>query len=286
MAFTQKWILIVDDEQEIRDSVRELLVLTFGEDEIRIVEAKDGMEATAKIKNQMFDCIITDMRMPKKEGDAFITSIRQNPYNESTPVIMLTSHPNKRILKDFRFIYLMEKPFLHDELTELVANQLKIGGGDRLAADMVNRLVNAASSFLNYALKVDQVEIESPKAKSAGDSMSAEYMSKVDIFDKGIHNSFSILVSSDDLKNLASSMSNIEGADLSRMAYALGQSILKHSMKQVKSSGGNFKISSYAGKEVEENLVSKKGIIIPIKAKNVRLQILACGEKSNKRAAA
>ena len=232
----------------------------------------------------MFDCILTDMRMPKKEGDAFITSVRQNPFNAATPIIMLTSHPNKKILNEFRFIYLMEKPFQHDELTSLVANQLKIGGkGDRLAADMVNRLVNAASSFLNYAMKVDKVEIESPKAKGIGEDLSAEYMSKVDIFDKGVHNSFSILVSTDDLKNLAKAMGNIDTSDLNRVAYALGQSILKHSLKQVKSTG-NVKITSFEGKSVGENLLKKKGIVIPIKANDVRVQILACGEDAKKRA--
>ena len=281
MSFNAKWILIVDDEQEIRDSVRELLTLTFGSDDIRIVEAKDGMEATSKVKNQMFDCIITDMRMPKKEGDAFIMSVRQNPFNESTPIIMLTSHPNKRLINDFRFIYLMEKPFLHDELTDLVANQLKIGGqGDRLAADMVNRLVNAASAFLNHAMSIEQVEVESPKAKSSGEKIQADFMSKVDMFEKGVHNSFSILVETKDLENLAAKMGNIDTSDLNRVAYALGQLILRHSMKKVKHTSGNFKITSYSAEQIDEKIIKKKGIIIPLKASDVRLQILACGEKA------
>jgi CheY-like chemotaxis protein len=88
-----KWILLVDDEEEIIASVSELLKLTFGEDDLKIVEARNGMDATGKVKNQKFDCIITDMKMPKKEGDALIVSVRQNPFNADTPIIMLTAFP-------------------------------------------------------------------------------------------------------------------------------------------------------------------------------------------------
>lgn len=281
-----KWILLVDDEEEIRASLRELLYVTFGEDELRIVEAHDGIEATGKIKNQKFDCIITDMRMPKKEGDAFIVSVRQNPFNDETPVIMLTGYPNKKILKQFRFVYLMEKPFLHNELTELVSTQLKIGNqGGRLAADMVNNLVDATKLFLTQSLRGEEVAIESPTAKRSGDGVEVEHMSQVNIYDNRIHNSFSLIVKESDLKKITAKFQNIDTNSLDKVGFALGQSILKYALKNMKNRGSiNYNIVSYARKEAEDKLSPKRGIMIPINCGEVKIKILACGE-ANKKAA-
>ena len=244
MAFKKKWILIVDDEEEIRSAVRELLTITFGEDDLRILEAGNGLEAASKIKNQQFDCIITDMKMPKKEGDALIVSVRQNPMNAETPIIMLTGFPNKRILKEFRYVYLMEKPFLHNELTELVGTQLKIGNtGGRLAADMVNSLVSATQMFLETALASTDVVIETPSAKKSGQKMDVEFVSQVNIYDDGTHNSFSILVKETDLQNLSKQLTSIKDKPSREIGFALGQSILKFALKNMQHTGA-YKIDS------------------------------------------
>jgi len=281
LAFQPKWILLVDDEQEIIDSLRELLQVTFGEDELRIVEARDGIQATGKIKNQKFDCIITDMKMPKKEGDALIVSVRQNPFNAETPIIMLTGHPNKKILRDVRFVYLMEKPFLHNELTDLLATQLKVGNtGERLAADMVNSLVTATTQFLGKALKSEEVVIESPVAKKNGEDAQVEYVSQVNIYDNGVYNSFSILINEEDLMNLSKTLKSIKDTPIKHVGYALGQSILKFALKDMNSSSAqNYNIHSFSKEEAGENITGKKGIIIPIRCGDVNLRVLASGDK-------
>ena len=281
LGSSQKWILLVDDEQEVLDSVKELLHLTFGEEELRVVQSKDGIEATGKIKNQKFDCIITDMKMPKKEGDALIVSVRQNPMSAETPIIMLTGFPNKRILKEFRFVYLMEKPFLHNELTDLVSTQLKIGSsGSRLAADMVNSLVSATSLFLSKSLSSEEVTIDSPAAKRTGEDIDVEYVSQVNIYDNGIYNSFSILINEDDLKNLAQKLKSIKDTPMKHIGYALGQSILKFALKDMNSSSAqNYNIHSFSKEEAGDNISSKKGIIIPIRCGDINLRVLASGDK-------
>jgi CheY-like chemotaxis protein len=282
-----KWILLVDDEEEIIASVSELLKLTFGEDDLKIVEARNGMDATGKVKNQKFDCIITDMKMPKKEGDALIVSVRQNPFNADTPIIMLTAFPNKKILNDFRFVYLMEKPFLHNELTDLIATQLKVGNsGDRLAADMVNNLVFAAQTFLTTVLKTENFSLESPAAKKSGQELDVEFASQVNLYDNGIHNSFSLLVNKEDLIKLSEKMNSLKDTPLERIGYALGQSILKHAIKGMKKSSSiNFNLYMMEGEEAKKNLQPKKGIIIPMECEGIHLRILASGEKKKARAA-
>lgn len=287
MGAVTKWVLLVDDEEEIVASVKELLLLTFGEDELKIVEARNGMDATGKVKNQKFDCIITDMKMPKKEGDALIVSVRQTPFNADTPIIMLTAFPNKKILKDFRFTYLMEKPFLHNDLTELVATQLKVGNaGDRLAADMVNNLVTAAETFLTTVIKEPEFKLESPLAKKAFEKIPVEYVSQVNMFDNGVHNSFSLLTSAEDLQKLAEHMPHLKGTPLERIGYALGQSILKHAIQGMRGrSTVNYNVHTLEGDDAGKTLNPKKGIVIPMSCSGVNLRVLASGEKKKRRVA-
>ncbi len=286
MASETKWILLVDDEQEILDSVRELLLLTFGEDKLRIIQAQNGMDATSKVKNQKFDCIITDMKMPKKEGDAFIVSVRQTPFNEDTPVVMLTGFPNEKILSDFRFLYLLEKPFNHDQLIDLVSTQLKMGNkGDRLAADMVNNIINASKMFLTTALGTEEFEFNSPVAKKLGEPLATQYVSLLNMFDKGAHNSFYLLVSDEDLLSISSKMKNLNDTSLETIAYALGQAILSHAMKSINRQNGlKASIVTLQGQDAAKSLESKRGIMIPMVCEGVNLRVLACGEQRKKSA--
>ena len=57
-------ILVVDDEDLVRFSVRQML-----EDEgHQVEEAADGVEGMAKIESGPFDLMVTDIVMPRKEG--------------------------------------------------------------------------------------------------------------------------------------------------------------------------------------------------------------------------
>lgn len=69
-------ILIVDDEEEIRNLLSEMLN-EFLEFPVTILEAQDGQEALAKIRNQKFHLIITDLKMPKLDGQGLFKSL---PY--------------------------------------------------------------------------------------------------------------------------------------------------------------------------------------------------------------
>jgi len=57
-------ILIIDDEKVIRDTLREILEY----EKFIISEAKDGEEGLAKIKEEDFDLVLCDIKMPKMDG--------------------------------------------------------------------------------------------------------------------------------------------------------------------------------------------------------------------------
>ncbi len=77
-------ILIVDDEQNIREVVKEYCELNGYEAD----EAEDGLEALEKIRNTHYDCVILDVMMPKLDG---FSTCREIKRISSVPVIMLSA---------------------------------------------------------------------------------------------------------------------------------------------------------------------------------------------------
>jgi two-component system, NtrC family, nitrogen regulation response regulator NtrX len=81
-------ILIVDDEASIRNVLRDILEL----EDYEVDEAKDGIEALAKVKMAKFDVIISDIKMPKMDGMDVLERIQA--IAPDIPVIMISGHGN------------------------------------------------------------------------------------------------------------------------------------------------------------------------------------------------
>ncbi len=77
-------ILIADDEQKIREVIREYAEFEGHE----VSEAVDGMQAVEMAKNTDFDIIILDVMMPKLDGFSACKEIRKV---KNTPVLMLSA---------------------------------------------------------------------------------------------------------------------------------------------------------------------------------------------------
>jgi len=77
-------ILIADDEQKIREVLREYAEFEGHE----VTEAVDGMQAVELVKNNSFDIIIMDIMMPRLDGFSACKEIRKF---SSTPVLMLSA---------------------------------------------------------------------------------------------------------------------------------------------------------------------------------------------------
>ena len=74
-------ILIVDDEEIIRDFLSEVL------EDYDISLATDGDEAIDQIKEKKFDLIITDLRMPRIAGEQVVKSARAT-YPDQKVIVM------------------------------------------------------------------------------------------------------------------------------------------------------------------------------------------------------
>lgn len=80
-------ILIIDDERSIRNSLREILEF----EKYTVDEAVDGEEALTKIEETLYDVILCDIKMPKKDG----TEVLEKGITiTDAPFIMISGHGN------------------------------------------------------------------------------------------------------------------------------------------------------------------------------------------------
>ena len=77
-------LLIVDDEEKIREVVKEYALLNGYE----VAEAEDGLDALSAVEQQPIDLVILDIMMPKLDGYEVCKRIKTS---SNIPVIMLSA---------------------------------------------------------------------------------------------------------------------------------------------------------------------------------------------------
>lgn len=161
---TKKSILLADDDL----SLRRVLEFQLHEAGYAVSAVQDGAEAIDSFTQNDFDCVITDLRMPKLSGLELLEKIRA--ANEEVPVIVITAFGDVETavaaMKAGAFDYI-NKPFNRDEilltleravnfsetksenrqLRELVNNEFRLGNiiGDSAAMRSVMNIVGRVS---------------------------------------------------------------------------------------------------------------------------------------------
>jgi DNA-binding response OmpR family regulator len=82
-----KNILLVDDDDDLREALAEQLVMT---EDFEVFEADSGTAAMARIKEQLYDLIILDVGLPDTDGRELCRLMRKQGVK--APVLMLTGH--------------------------------------------------------------------------------------------------------------------------------------------------------------------------------------------------
>jgi DNA-binding NarL/FixJ family response regulator len=81
-------ILIVDDQESVRQSLRTILELV---DDLEVVgEARDGVEAVEQTNALAPDVVLMDMKMARADGLSAARSIRE--HSGSVGIVMITMH--------------------------------------------------------------------------------------------------------------------------------------------------------------------------------------------------
>ncbi|NQZ02928.1 MAG: response regulator, partial [Bdellovibrionales bacterium] len=168
-----KWILIVDDDEDIRELLGDYLAEFYAGD-VRIVEASDGVQASMKLDFQKFDCIMTDLNMPKRDGGGFIQEVKASQTNKNCPIIVVTGFPDATLLEQFPNMHFIEKPVVKNEFLKTVDTQLKLGQLDkRVSADIFNYAVNATRSLVGKLFDILPIT-DSPTPKEAGAKLEGD----------------------------------------------------------------------------------------------------------------
>ena len=86
-----KKILIIEDEVEIQELLRDLFLADLGE--IEATFAMDGLEGFVCAGKEKFDLICTDHMMPLCKGAEFLARLRKDEgLNQNTPVILISAN--------------------------------------------------------------------------------------------------------------------------------------------------------------------------------------------------
>jgi DNA-binding response OmpR family regulator len=114
-------ILIVDDDAELRDALREQLSLL---EEFEVIAAENGSKGVEAARAEQVDLAIMDVGLPDIDGREAVRILRRNGFK--SPIIMLTGHDtdsdtvlglesgaNDYVTKPFRFSVLLARIRTH-----------------------------------------------------------------------------------------------------------------------------------------------------------------------------
>jgi CheY-like chemotaxis protein len=124
VSVTTKRILIVDDDDAIREVLAACLQRLGGWE---VLKASSGKEALAKASEEKPDAIILDVMMPEMDGFTFLQYLRSEPTTQPIPVVLLTANSylsNPDILPKLGVVMTISKPFLPLILVQQVARAL------------------------------------------------------------------------------------------------------------------------------------------------------------------
>ncbi len=115
-------VLVVDDHRSARESMVDILRQSGHE----VDSCSSAAEALNTIRRKVFDCIVTDLKMPGMTGVEFIVQLEQRRYGAQ--IVMVTAHASVETaveaMRHGAFDYI-EKPFDSDQLERLTSQAIE-----------------------------------------------------------------------------------------------------------------------------------------------------------------
>ena len=112
-------VLVADDDDDVRD----LLVHNLEAEGYGVTACDNGEDAHELARNGVFDVIVLDVMMPRRDGYDVLTSIKANPTTRDVPVVLLSAKASDAdVWQGWRSgaDYYVTKPFNLDELLRFI----------------------------------------------------------------------------------------------------------------------------------------------------------------------
>ena len=122
-ALRQKTILVVDDDELARRSMKAILQHSGF---LQILEASNGVHALTLFNalGETIDLIVTDIQMPGMDGVTFVRLVKQELPR--IPVIYVSGHTQpKELVESDEYCAFVQKPFLPKTLMDAVRECLE-----------------------------------------------------------------------------------------------------------------------------------------------------------------
>ncbi|MGF1519597.1 MAG: response regulator [Nodosilinea sp.] len=121
---TNKRILIIDDEADIREATQMCLEITGEWD---VIVASSGYEGLAKAAAEKPDAILLDIMMPGMDGLTTMQKLRENAATSQIPIILLTAKAQsgeQRQFSQLDIVALITKPYDPYSLSDQISQAL------------------------------------------------------------------------------------------------------------------------------------------------------------------
>ncbi len=145
-------ILVVDDERAIRKALQDILAF----EGYKVEEATDGQEAWKLIEEHNYDCVISDIKMPKMDGIELLMKVQQ--IKPELPFVMISGHGDIETavdaVKKGAFDYISKPPDLNRLLITV-----------RNAMDKKSLVVETKQLKKKVAKSADMIGASAPIAK-------------------------------------------------------------------------------------------------------------------------
>ena len=115
VAQGKKTILLVEDQRDIREAMRELLEL----EGYLVMEAVHGKDALEALNWSRPSLVLLDMMMPVMDGARFLEEVAKRPALEKLPIVVVSAFHEGPLPK--HAIGFLQKPCSADSLLEAVA---------------------------------------------------------------------------------------------------------------------------------------------------------------------
>lgn len=185
-----KEILVIEDNQEVRENIAELLSLSGYE----VRTAEHGKAGVAAVQEKKPDLILCDVMMPELDGFGVLRVLGQNPLTMDIPFIFLTAKAEK---EDFRKGMglgaddYVTKPFDDVELLDIIEVRLK-------KAERIKQQFDGSKESLDMFFAEARAAKE--LSKLSEDRVTRVFKKKEYIYSEGQHPNWIFFISSGKVK--------------------------------------------------------------------------------------